>query len=115
MTPAEVKKAVSRITYKPGWKFYAGVLPEKGYAVCLVILTAPLLDAYGSEQTIEVNQQQVYPFAFVKQWDHDMLLHVMADLIRRVEEHEMLEWFMFDGERVNDPHKKAIMALEGDQ
>lgn len=83
---------VSGVSCKPGWRF--SLADEEG-ALRLVI-TVPGKDSYDSERSLTVNHYFPVPTATYneKSWRRWVF-----EMCRRVENHELGEWFQVNGAR----------------
>jgi hypothetical protein len=83
---------VEKVRCKPGWYFS---LREDEGALCLVI-TVPGQDSYNPENQLHVSHFQPVPMATYneKSWQRWIF-----EQCRRVENHELGEWFQVEGKR----------------
>ena len=99
---------VSRISYKPGWSFKLGrdgaVFQCDTYTL---FIQAQVPDSRDPEQIVEFVMKRMVPEYL---HDEDMFLKWVKHTLTEAEVHEMREFFRFDGELVDDPHK-AVKVL----
>jgi hypothetical protein len=104
MTPAAFVAALSRITYKPGWRlrvmpYFAAFDKTAAYEVRWEF-TAPC--AVTGAPAIQVCSTHVIDPAYVP--DEQALFNRILHTVRQCEEHETLEFFKVDGAPLYDPH-----------
>ena len=91
-----------RFSYKPGWTITLG--EENGRPAIVVVARVP--DVHDPQRSTIVRGGEILPRNLDGLTDGELV-----DLVRRakdvVERHEADEWFMVDGEPVNDPHGKV--------
>jgi len=87
---------VSRAECKPGWRFK---LASEDEALRLVI-TVPGFDAYNRRRQLAVSHYFPVPIAT---YNEKTWRRWIFEMCRRVENHELGEWFMIDGERPFSP------------
>lgn len=87
-----LEELVSKVTCKPGWQF---VLRDEEGALRLVI-TVPGKDSYNSERSITVAHCFPVPTAT---YNFESWLRWVFECCRRVENHELGEWFKVGGHR----------------
>jgi hypothetical protein len=108
-----VKRLLSRVTYKPGWKItadYQGFSLEQAHmgpwrrVEITVRLNGP--DAYDSngKMTIISRTDSLQEYDIERLDDGQIVDYFICRAIRELEEHEFREWFRFDGVCVRDPH-----------
>lgn len=102
MNFAECKAVVSRITYKPNVKI--NVLEDRtlyGGPHLLLEFAAHVSDVRTGEPTT-IHQRATYPLAALNGEEH--LVYFIHENVRRMEMHELDEWFKLDGVHFRDPH-----------
>lgn len=104
---SKVERALSvidKITYKPNWQI-SYVIDERNEAVTITIASSPVPDVNDqSVQTVRHNQCLV-DFFFISHLSEEQLIQLVRRQLVGFEIHELDEWFMVDGKRVNEPHK----------
>ena len=95
MTRNQVEKIVSRVQYRPGWRF--AVDPSGD-----VIVTARVRDARGSGKTLTVNAWVMDP---TNGFDESGLIDHIHRAVMNIHYHEAAEWFRYGGKRIYDPHR----------
>lgn len=91
-TYSTLRGLVALARCKPGWTFRLGT--EDG-ALRLIIFV-PGFDSYNPEQPLNVNHYFPVPAA---SYNEKTWRRWLFDMCRRVENHELGEWFMIDEER----------------
>jgi hypothetical protein len=84
---------VEKVTCKPGWHF--SLLGDQQHGLRLVIFV-PGRDSYAPDQRLNINHFFPVPTATynAKSWRRWIF-----ECCRKVENHELGEWFIIDGER----------------
>lgn len=99
--PRELEGLVARLGYKPGWQFELGVTDRRqgGRGLTLMIYVT-CEDIYHLGQPLTFRRDMPVPAVEYsrRSWQRWLL-----DQIMLVEQHETLEAFMIDGERVYAP------------
>jgi hypothetical protein len=90
--------ALSRVTYKPGWKF----TPAVNYEGLWVHIDAMVTNAYDPTGYTDLHIEAPLPAPLIN--DERDLLEWLVWRLHRIESHEVREWLHFDGRRVLDPH-----------
>jgi len=102
---------LSKITYKPGWKFE---LEEERtthhlYNLMYFRLTTKQPSADGSvDHAFLCSTHGISPEAFM---DRDHFLMIVEHAIRDAEMHEVDEWLKYDGKHIRDPHPVVNNAI----
>jgi hypothetical protein len=103
--PIWLAKIIEGISYKPGWSLavvahnnFGGYEPD-AYSImaqCTVndVVTKTPISLHGPGITI-----------YKEQMDEKMIIHMIFNSIRSLENHEMEEQFSYNGHRVFDPHR----------
>lgn len=100
MTPDELRRFLSRITYKPGYRLNLEI-DGITFLIRLVLVTAPLRDVQGGAD-ITLRYSQTYdPNLFL---DEYMARRIVGEFLLGWEIHERDEWFKLDGKQVRNPH-----------
>lgn len=106
ITRNEVKDILSKISYKPGFSFKVNFFTDD--MVCGIALTAKLpnsCDPALTETSVIANQIWPYDDVVVEHLvDQKYVIEHALDLIKRLEEHEIKEWFKVKGKHFNEPH-----------
>jgi hypothetical protein len=115
MSLEEIKEVVSRVTYKPGWKLTAETSPNyfefrhRGRGVFLRLV--------GTCHNLEKNSMELTPTLHSSKYverpimDHKELMHLIREMYREMELHEMNEWLKFDRVCVVDPHPELKRSM----
>jgi len=94
---SDLADRLRRFSYKPGWTITLG--EENGRPAIVVVARVP--DVHDPQRSTIVRGGEIQP-------PHDLtdeeLTALVLAAINVVERHEADEWFMVDGEPVNDPH-----------
>jgi hypothetical protein len=97
-----VRRIISRIEYKPGWVISADILGQASdYPRVALSYDMPTVDRDTNESTHLTFTFTHDPFVAEDQLVDTVMRHLLT-----VEEHEACEFFVYDGERVFDPHKE---------
>jgi hypothetical protein len=97
LTLEELRRQLTRVTYKPGYTFTVWQHPWEGV---WLTMTAELLDAYHPDKTITVRVNTAVPPIPHGRYLFEWLCYRLA----RFETHECREWFRVDDQPVFDPH-----------
>jgi hypothetical protein len=114
-----VKRLLSRVTYKPGWKItadYQGFSLEQAHmgpwkrVEIMVQFKGP--DAYDprGKETMICRSDSLQEYDIEHLSDREVVEYFICRAIRELEEHEFREWFKFDEVRVFDPHPELKEA-----
>lgn len=97
MKTEEIRRELERFTYKPGWTFQVGDHPREGQ---LLRIEGKMPDSYNEDEMIDLGISSWIPPlpAPVDFWSW---LHWR---IKRIELHELAEFFKVDGKVLDDPH-----------
>lgn len=96
---------IAGVTYKPGYRIELISEDRKGAHVHVV--TPPLPDSRVPGTDARFIQEYDLPAFKAKTAVEDFREHVL----RAYEGHELDEWYLVDGERVDDPHDGAPMPM----
>lgn len=91
----EVRAAVEKVTYKPGWSFEVRTDSHEGMYLRIL---APVPDDPQQEKTLGINTY-LPPFTGTEELARWILWRV-----ERIEVHEARELLRFDGKQVSNPH-----------
>jgi hypothetical protein len=105
MTTSEVAEVVSRVTYKPGWRF---TVYEGRWEGTHLAITTVVPDAYGGPDLVIDVHSMVPPMRDEAQV-HDWLMWRLA----RIEVHEMREFYRVAGCVYDDPHADGADRDDG--
>ena len=94
--------AVSKIKYKPGWSFHH-VNDEWGHTMRIMALVP---HSVTLEPTLFQFVRIIPPLP-----DETAFKGWMRVILKEAELHELDEFFRFDGELVNDPHKPVELNV----
>lgn len=100
MTVAEIADVVSRVTYRPGWRF---TVAEPRFEGPRLLIEAQVPNSYKPAETVDLRIESPIPFMANEGAFVDWLLWRLL----RVESHECREWFRLDGEAIFNPHGEA--------
>ena len=105
ITPTEVRDLVSKITYKDGWFILCGVDGDRMYVQVQVIggtcsVTRAKTDWKGGKKYLS-------PYMCKQE-----IVGACLAIIKAAEEHEMLEWFRYDGASIFNPHLDPDLLAE---
>jgi len=95
---------VNAIKYKPGWNLTAVTMLDHGGDLVRVSLSARVLDARLSNQTITVFLHDVFTRDSIELSTPLDMLYRIRHFIEGMETHETREWFTYNGTRPFDPH-----------
>jgi hypothetical protein len=90
---------IARYSYKPGWRI-------ERFNQYSLLLTARVENSYEPGMFIEV--AHIRPFNEYLTETPEGLRHAVKYLLKSYEEHEFDEWFRYDGQLIDDPHKRII-------
>lgn len=104
LNPADVEDVISRISYKPGWKFdYRW--SDNGYLISSRFLRT---DTVTGEHGWSAGTRQWH----VENWrDKGYLVRTCLMAIKANEEHEVLENFKLDGKPYVSPHANYLEVV----
>ena len=94
----DLEKMISKLSYKPGWTF--GFQHDRFYDV--LILGGIVPDSRDPGKMLPFSTRRPIP-DFLLTREH--LLSWVRQLLLEAEYHELREYFRYDGELVDDPHK----------
>lgn len=108
-TERRIEDLLLKITYKPGWKLstkspYPNYLESRSERERTTIFCTILTKDVDSGQDIILSLQHPMGPFYNYEIDDKQLITMIADVVRRFEEHEFREWFKIDGFQVFDPH-----------
>lgn len=115
MTAREAHDLLSRVRYKPGWRFYlegrdgdyAGFL--RGHDLMMVI-EADVPDSRYTGDPAECPLVSIRkPVSLSLMIDGPHFLRWLRHQIIEMEVHELDEFLRYDGELVNDPHRARLV------
>lgn len=105
-----VTKLIARFTYKPGWTFDLGRLPESHDSIRLEVrFYAP--DSRGEEilpKTTSVTGTFDVPLRIWSVQDEAEFWVWLHHVLEYMERHELDEWFTIDGKLLRDPHDPVL-------
>jgi hypothetical protein len=97
---AVLAQLVRRITYKPGWTFELQEIDRgQGCSGLTLCIGATVPESFGNGTVNVYHLMPVLPAAY----DEDSWIGWVMEQIHLVEQHEMLEFFEVDGEKVFFP------------
>lgn len=124
MTPDQAIRFVTRLTYKPKYRFRASVLDDfmgRHADDCVEFtLMGDAPDAQGSVAVAEITSRTTIPTRALTDMDEAQLAAAMYELALSLERHELEEWLRIDGKHFREPHPEMRLArgwapqLEGD-
>jgi len=92
----DYEKWISRITYKPGWEFFY-VSNEWGHQL--------QIHATVSHSVTLTPTRFIFSRIIPSLFCHEAFLDWVKVILGEAELHELREFFRYDGELVDDPHK----------
>jgi hypothetical protein len=101
---AELRLALSRVTYKPGYKITARVYPHVSWPL-VQIHTGEIPDSQRPGQTIFVCFSDSYD---IEKHSEEYFLDFIRRLFIMFEDHERMEWLKYDGRRLDEPHPERF-------
>ena len=96
---SDLADRLRRFSYKPGWTITLG--EENGRPAIVVVARVP--DVHDPQRSTIVRGGEILP-RNVEALDDEQFIALVRRAKDVVERHEADEWFMVDGEPVNDPH-----------
>jgi hypothetical protein len=99
----QVREALQRYTYKPGYAFKA-VESDIRDAVRLVVTTPELKDSDGGRIPLYLEYMRTYRYDVIARVG---LKKIVGDLVYAFETHEADEWLKCEGQRLAEPHAHA--------
>ena len=97
MTTDEIREALTRFSYKPGWTFQVADHPREGQ---LLRIEAQVPDSYTAGKTITLGINSWLPPLS----GPSALWRYLRWRITRIEIHELCEFLKVDGCVLDDPH-----------
>jgi hypothetical protein len=111
MSPQEITKIVSSITYKPGWRFLIGQDGERQFIQASV--------SEESDLTLDPTRRsdQRTPWKSGKRYlsphmCRQEIVGTVLGLIKDAETHEIHEWFRYRGAAIYNPHLDPDVLVE---
>ena len=98
---AELRAEAGRVTYKPGWSFEVYEDPWEGPTVHIVARGLP--NGYRPAEPLDLGVRSAIPPIPDTDYFHEW----MKWRLRRIETHELREFYRVDGALVDDPHAEA--------
>lgn len=104
---ARMRSILERITYKPEWRFEVTSM-----APTLKVQEAFNLYICFAAQNVEKQSERIFigSNTILSSWeieplsDKEIVDRIISHKIRKMEEHEFMEWLKLDGFCVRDPH-----------
>jgi hypothetical protein len=101
-----IKRIVSRIQYKPGWEIRVYQTPKGGVGLLYEMPTV--------ERDTKKPTRLTFTFAYEGFTSEDQLVHTVMSNLLALEDHEAREFFVYDGERLYDPHAVTTRDPKGE-
>jgi hypothetical protein len=96
-----IKEIIGKLSYKPGWDF---ALEQRAGRDTLVI--GATVQHSETLETVRFQIRRLIPEVIITQ---EGLLSWVEDMLIEAEIHELREFFRYDGELVDDPHKSTVV------
>lgn len=106
LSTAELAALVERVSYKPGWRLVVRE-PDPVQGAYLSV-HAELENSYRPGETVPLHIHS--PIPSLAKADDAAFLTWLADRLKMIETHELLEWLKLDGEPWIDPHASLDTA-----
>jgi len=97
----EAIHVIRKITYKNDSRIYADY--DRINEILKVEVSLGVIDA-ETGSTTRIQRQEHFSMEYVDSWNAKHCVAIIFELVRKMEIHETIEWFRFQGLRCNRPH-----------